>query len=438
MTTVNIVVSKMNVNMALFRDWEHLPREVFEMLGNRTEIGNMIVFKFHDDILKRGYHIVDENDEIQHEAEMKPNRVRDVNEKYAKARKAFKQFGISVLSWYRFEDNKEKQLYWLEDTHIYKLDVESGTKRIKELSFVPPFYDKVISQNAIDLPTKELDNFRLLANYDTKINTYRSTIESIADRIVGWAVLFQQLTLLEIREGNGIRYALLPASYLADPTVRKKWEDILENVGNNIIAALPNDSELDKNVQFGIKYADGASNVPWSEALDMLLVPIALHTGLTKEYLKGNEMGMRSSEKNRQKSNESETQEQESMASDLLWIWGKILSCELCLDGTHKLDWSIKEELDETEKLANYKVAFDILNSVNWDKLGMKIEDVLDKFGIDIPVDHSLIEKYKTQQEALSASLSQGSMNDNRNLGSNQSNEQPGAGKNPGEIATGN
>ena len=193
---------------------------------------------------------------------------------------------------------------------------------------------------------------------------------------------------------------------MADAGTRAKYEAMLENMGINTLFSYPDGKG--EEFEFELYFGEGSPPVNWSEAIDTFLIGISIHTKIPKEALKGNEIGLRSAETNRQAFLNTMTEEQTDSNADIMWMIEKEFGIEF--DEGDDLRWRPLVEVDETEKvtvlaqkLATVQAALPFL-----DEMGMDLQDLYDALGLDMKIDEAKRQEAISQKEALREKIQEG------------------------------
>lgn len=394
----------MNKNPSTFRFWGDKPRQVIEVLYHDTALGFKIIEGFVRDALAPDFEVINSEGEVVEVSEANKNLAKEI---YIKARSAQRAYGYSVLAWFSF-DGGEETLYWIEDKDITEMQLKPATRDIEKFIFNPNHREPNFTSQPIEVKNKAMsEDLLLLGEFDTTIGMFRSFIEPIFDNIVSYSILQEQFALLVIRIGSGIRVIKAPVSHLQDATMRRKYEQFLENFGMNSLLLVPDG--ITDQFEFELNFGDGAPPFNQSEATDAMLVPITIYTNLTVEYLKGGELGLRSSETNRSRTLNEFEKEQRYSDRGMLFNLSKLEDNEALIDGTHKIRYMPLLEMDEKEKIAIEIEKLMAIQDIDPSIIeAIDPEDLLDHIGLDINFDRSKYEKAKTEREALKQKLQEG------------------------------
>jgi hypothetical protein len=406
------VYDKLDVNLAVFRYWDDKPRQVNQILYYDTAMGYYVIEGLPREAFAPGFDIVDDDDEIQHE-DLDKKRIKHMMEIYIKALGARDGLdGFSVIGKFQFEDNEDEVLYWVEQPNITNLETVAGTLELRELTITNPVDFATNSRKPTVLTNAQLQKVRLLGNLTKNPNKFRTKIEKIFDDLIALAVLGQQIALLVIRLGSGIRYVMAPAHVLANADTRKEYEDFLENMGMNSTIAVPDGTEIDKGFTFGVEFGDGASPIQPAEHQDYYLTNISIATGVPKEALKGNEIGLRSAETNRQAFLNTLSRMQNDAEDDILWLLEQEFEDEgFVAEGLH-LKWKPLVEVDEAEALEildkKLRLASELVPSLS--QMGIELEDFYNLIGLEVNISQDQLNKFEEEKEKLNEQFA-GAMN---------------------------
>lgn len=399
------IYNTMKKNPSVFRYWGNQPREVMEILYYGTALGRKIGLGVIQDSMTANNIVVDKEDKAAFEEQILPAIMKNTKDIYARARGAARFFGYSVFGYFQFPNTTEEVLYWLEDTHITEIEVLPGTRIITKLSFHNPAEEHSYSSIPITLTEAQLDKVMLLGDYDTRVGRYRAYIEPLHDILIANMVHLEQLTVLEIRTGSGIRYAKVPTSYMEKAGNRTKVNDMMENFGINTIFAYPDGQG--EEFEFNLMFGEGSPPFNHKEAGEELLKPVSILTGLPYTYLVGEMMGLRSAEENKNNVYDFFIQQRDAAEEYLLSAIGWLIDEDL---SEYKIKWMPNVEIDEEKKLIMkinaYQAFQDMIPDI--EGMGFDAEDIIADLGIEIKFDKSKFDKAKTERETLRDKISEG------------------------------
>lgn len=412
-----IKVSSFDKNPSLWRMWKGIPRSLREVLLYRTAIGKRLGYGVMKDALNADFQILkadgtpDETTNKKLTQEIKNN----TDEVIINARAAKYFFGYSVIGWIEFETVTDKSstieepvLFWIEDDYINELETVPGTKIIRKLSFQDPRTDGEAGEPLVFNGVKECENFRLVANLDKEIGTYRAEVDSIVDPMVGTAIHLEQMILLEIRTGSGVRFVKAPRALLDDATNKKKLETTVENWGQNIGLLYP-DTVEGEDIEFTLYFGEGGTPFDHAVTGAEYMKQISIDTGYPATYLMGEMMGLRSAEENKNSVYDNFVLLRKEVEHLKLAAIGWQLDIDL---SDRKIDYFPLVEVSEKEKVSieiEKMLALQDLDPALFEVIPK--DKILKNLSIDIEFDAEMQRKYeeaKTRREELNSMITKG------------------------------
>lgn len=411
--------------MAVLRFWGDKPQELLDILHFDTPIGWFVFEGKHAKALSKiPVPINADGEVVPGWDEVDKQIVRDDLDKYIKARAEYNK-SYCVLGMFKFGNN-DPEFYFIRPKYIQEMKLKPGTKEITKFIFTPPIEYMEDFSNKTPIEVNDMSQLRLMGDFDRDFGRFRSRYESIIDNLVGLSILDQQLVLLTIRVGSGVRYILVKEAILSDSDARKELQDTLENMGMNTLMVVPVSSLEENDFQLKLDFGDGTPPIEWTNFRQNLLRGVSLRIGAPEETLNGAEIGMRSAETNQSMWLQSLDQEQEQITPDWIWYykvrWG--------LESTEALDYPPFQEPDEAtavQLFMNKVMALEKAQQVA-EKAGMPLEYILKELNFDYEIDQAMIDEFNKRREEMAQPLNpegeEGSIDDTTNPSDRQEEEE--------------
>lgn len=401
-----IVSTSKDFNPATFRYWHTINTVIYDVLYHRNPYANYYAEGIVREAFSKGFDYMQGDKEHENnEKILSHDLFNDMMEKTILAIAQKRANTYAVMIWFKMEDQKEEQLYWLSWEDIVSMEIIPFTMDINYIEFHPPVYAvQTVDFTPITLGTKNshkpIENLKLMASYGKKSGQFRSIYEPIFDDLVGLTNISQQVVIKQIRVGSGIRTIQVPWEMYSDDAAMAKFEKQLENMGVNQMMISPQDS--DGGVEVKLYFGEGS--ISSKEDKEEILGNVAAYTRIPIEAWRGSMLGVRSGDANRdmllnQYSNIN-TSEEEYI------LWNSLKQFDELFSGTIEGVWlrfkPLTEE-DPTQLIDIIGKKLDIAQKLSPDykRMGIVQKELYSLLDLDLKIDKTLIAEFEKEKETL-------------------------------------